>query len=363
MKNNITHNTNIASISPLPSASDLKHEFPLTDKAWDTVNLGRTVIPKILRAEDKRLLVIVGPCSAHNIDDISAYARKLQLLAEELKDKLFFVMRLVCGKPRSRATSQGRTAWQGLMNDPKLDESHDIELGFKLARRMMLDVTSLGIPIATEMLDPVEYQVTDDLLSLVWLGARDSNSQDKKKVASGVSTAVGFKHSTSGGVDTAVYAIEFATHHHVFPAPDDNGRMCKFRTKGNEHGFLIHRGFDDKTNYDGESINESSRKLRELGLIHRIVVDASHGNSRKRHVNQREVIMNVVNQIRKGNLNIAGVMYESFEEDGNQPIPTDLRTLRPGCSITDECDGWERTETTLRMLATEYVKVKWPKIK
>ncbi|MDP3996266.1 MAG: 3-deoxy-7-phosphoheptulonate synthase [bacterium] len=361
MNTEFTHNINIRSISKLPSPGQMKANLPLTEKSWDTVSEGREVIRRIIAGDDKRMLVIVGPCSIHDTREAVRYAEKLAKFKTFLQENnsqmpLFLAMRVNCDKPRSRAQTNGKASWQGLFNDPKMDGSYDMERGFNLARNMMLQITSLGIPIATEMLEAANYQVIDDCISYVWLGARDSGSQDKKKIASGASTPVGFKNGLSGSVDSAIHAIEFARHPHVFAAPDDDGVMCRFATNGNSHGHLIHRGFEDKLNYDSESIRTSSRKLKELGLPERILVDMSHGNSRKDHIKQRGVAESVLEQIEKGERAILGVMYESYLKDGKQEIPTNLHRLRKGVSVTDACDGWERTEETLKILARRFSK-------
>ncbi|PIQ91475.1 MAG: 3-deoxy-7-phosphoheptulonate synthase [Parcubacteria group bacterium CG11_big_fil_rev_8_21_14_0_20_39_22] len=351
-----THNTNINSISPLPSPESLKKGIPLSEISWKTVDQGRKVIPQILSGKDRRLLAIVGPCSIHNIDESKRYAKKLSLLSDELKDVLYIVMRVNCDKPRSRAKTNGRASWQGLFNDPKMNGSYDMELGFRLARELILYVNEMGLPVATEMLEKINYQMIDDLLSYVWIGARNTNSQEQKKVASGASTVVGFKNPTDGLIDVAAHAIEFAKHCHVFAAPTDNGVTSRFSTKGNAYGHLILRGSDNGPNCDKGNIRSAVKKLSELGLISRVIVDCSHGNSHKNHEKQREVIGSLLPQIKEGG-DIAGIMYESFLEDGKQNIPVDLSKLRPGVSVTDGCDGWKRTEKTLREFAEELRKI------
>lgn len=346
-----THNWNIGSIAPLPSPAELKRELPLAEETWEIVYNGRLTIPKILLGEDPRLLVIVGPCSIHNVKETEVYADRLASLREELLDQLFIVMRVCCDKPRSRF------GWTGFFNDPNMDGSGDIAKGWRLGRKLLLDILAKGLPIAAEFLDPDNCQNVDDLLAYNWIGARNVQVQMHRQIASGLSTAVGFKNPNLGGagqtLNTAIDAIDFARHSNVFVASNDNGQRSRFSTQGNIWGHLILRGTDAGPNCDPATIEAAARELFERGLISRIVVDISHGNSQKKYRRQREVIELLFEEMRKGSRHIAGIMYESYLDEGNQPIPIDLSELKPNISVTDGCDSFHDTEVVLRKLHSD----------
>ena len=336
------HNTNIRVISPLPTPVAIKEAFPLTEPAKTTVSKARKRITRILLGEDPRLLTIVGPCSFHNTEEMLRYAKKLTPLAEAISDQIVTVMRFCGDKPRT-----GK-AWTGYLNDPHMNGSCDIAYGWREARKLAICILELGLPLAFEFLDAENFQRIDDTPGYVWLGARDVGGQRQRQIASGISTPVGFKNHNSAGVKIALDGMGVAIKSNVFVSSNDRGVSSRFGTTGNRLCHLIHRGIDGGTNYDAESIYKSAHELMRRGFISRIVVDASHGNSKKDHKNQEGVIKDLINQVVSGNPHIAGFMYESYLQDGNQPIPKDLSELLPGISVTDACDGWETTERVLR---------------
>ncbi len=341
MKNGL-HNVNIWNISPLPTPEEIKRAYPLDDAAQKTVLTARQEIARILLGEDHRILAVTGPCSVSNTGEVLRYAEQLAPLALELKDRIVIVMRFCCDKPRT-----GKD-WPGFWNDPRLDGSCDIASGWKEGRKLAVDILKLGLPIACEILDAENFQRVDDTPSYGWLGARDVGSQRIRKIASAISTPVGFKNHATGGVKVALDAMEVALGSNVFVASNDRGISSRFYTKGNRFCHLIHRGTDAGPNYDAASIASSVQELTHRGFNTKVVVDASHGNSRKDHRNQAGVIADVVGQILDGNTNIAGFMYESYLRAGKQPIPLDLSDLKPDISVTDGCDDLPTTEKVFR---------------
>lgn len=339
---NNLHNANIRVISQLPTPMEIKSLHPLTEVAKATVSTAREEIEKILLNEDPRLLVVVGPCSIHDMEQVLRYAKKLAPLAVELRDQLLIVMRFCGDKPRT-----GR-AWTGFWNDPDMNGSCNIAKGWTEGRRTAIEILDRGLPLGCEFLDAENFQRIDDIPSYVWLGARDVGSQRQRQIASGISAPVGFKNHNVAGIKVALDAMSVAIGSNVFVASNDHGRASRFVTTGNHLCHLIHRGTDAGPNYDAVSITNSVHELTHRGLLSRIVVDVSHGNSRKDHRNQAEVIANVVDQVVSGSQSIAGLMYESYLEEGNQSIPQDLSDLSPNVSVTDACDEWEKTEEVLR---------------
>ncbi len=341
MKNRL-HNINIRTISPLPTPTEMKLAYPLTDAAYTIVAAARKEIAKIILGNDPRLLIVVGPCSIHHSGETLEYARRLAVLAEELKDQLLLVMRFCGDKPRT-----GK-AWTGFWNDPYMNGSCDIAYGWSESRKLAIKILDLGLPLGCEFLDAENFQRLDDIPSYVWLGARDVGSQRQRQVASGISTPVGFKNHNVGGVNIALEAMGVALRANVFVASDDDGRSSRFETKGNALCHLIHRGTEKGPNYDEASIAYSVEKLKSRDFIPRLVIDSSHANSNKDHRKQAIVIHDVIGQVISGIDVIAGLMYESYLENGNQPFPKNRSELLPGISVTDGCDGWERTEKVLR---------------
>lgn len=323
---------------------ELKAEFPLDGEALATVTAGHRAVKGILDRKDKRLIVVVGPCSIHNPEEALDYARRLKALADELSDELLILMRVYFEKPR---TSVG---WEGLIYDPYLDGSHRIDQGLRIGRKLMLDIARIGLPIAIEALDLISPQYLQDLVSWTAIGARTTESPTHRKLASGISSAIGFKNNVDGDLMVAINAIRSASAPHSFISVTGEGQVAVFRTEGNPHCHVILRG-GKEPNYDAESVAACERELEKAGHVSNIMVDCSHGNSRKQPQRQLEVLDAIAEHLENGNQSIIGLMLESNLEEGNQPIPDDLSEIRPGVSITDACLGWETTESALRKFA------------
>ncbi|HYT61582.1 MAG TPA: 3-deoxy-7-phosphoheptulonate synthase [Haliangiales bacterium] len=337
-----TQNLHVKEIVRLLPPRALKDEFPMTERANQTVVEGREVVKRILRREDPRLLVVVGPCSIHDLDGALEYARKLNCLREQLAGQFSIVMRVYFEKPRTTI------GWKGLINDPHLDGSYDIETGLKKARRLLLQITGMGLPAATEFLDPIVPQYLADLVSWAAIGARTTESQTHREMASGLSMPVGFKNATDGSLQIAVDAMTSARTPHSFLGIDQDGVTSIIRTTGNPHGHVVLRGGRLEANYDPESIASAIVTLQKAGLPPVLMVDCSHANSGKQHARQEEVWKSVLHQRAAGNTALIGLMVESYLEEGSQPIPKRLEDLRHCVSITDACIGWETTERMLR---------------
>ena len=338
------HNLHITGHELLPTPDELKQEFHLEGAALKTVREGHRSVKGILDRNDSRLIVVVGPCSIHNPEEAMEYARLLKPLADELADDLLILMRVYFEKPR---TSVG---WEGLIYDPYLDGSHRIDQGLRIGRRLMLDIAELGLPIAIEALDLISPQYLQDLVSWTAIGARTTESPTHRKLASGISSAIGFKNNVDGDVMVAINAIRSASANHSFISVTGEGQVAVFRTEGNPHCHVILRG-GKSPNYEAEHVSQCEEVLRKAGHIENIMIDCSHGNSRKDPARQVDVLNSVAEQIQQGNHSIIGVMLESNLEEGNQPIPEDLEEIRPGVSITDACIGWQSTEEILRNFA------------
>lgn len=338
----------VASTQPLLPPHDLKGELPASPPVLETVLRGRRNISRILDRDDDRLLVIVGPCCIHDLKSAIEYAQRLQPLHDQLADRLCIAMRVYFEKPRTAV------GWKGLLNDPHLDGSDDIGAGLRLARQLSIRINEMGIPVATEFLDPIAPQYLADLVSWVAVGARTTESQTHREMASGLSMPVGFKNSTSGDIQVAINAMRSAQHTHSFLGIDQCGRTSILRTQGNPAGHLVMRGGEGGPNYQAHHLEHAARLLGEAGFaLPAILVDCSHGNSGKRHHLQLGVMRAVLEQRRGGNADIIGVMIESHLNAGNQTIPDDLAQLRYGISVIDECVGWETTERMLREAAGE----------
>lgn len=337
-----TENLNIVAIDRMPSPATIKAETPVSEAAARTVVSGRKILQDILDRKDPRLFVVIGPCSIHDTEAGLDYARRLKAVADAISDTIVVVMRVYFEKPR---TSVG---WKGLINDPRLDGSFRIEEGMAKARRFLMDVNELGLPAATEALDPISPQYYGDLIAWTAIGARTAESQTHREMASGLSTPVGFKNATDGDLAVATNAILSASHPHSFLGINDKGVTSILRTRGNRHGHVVLRGGGGRPNYDTVSISLAEQALAQAGLAPNLVVDCSHANSWKKPELQPLVMKDVVHQIREGNRSIVGVMVESFIEAGNQPMTEDPAALRYGCSITDGCIDWSDTETMLR---------------
>jgi 3-deoxy-7-phosphoheptulonate synthase len=339
-------NVNITSFDPMPSPEELHARLPLTDLAGSAVMQGREALRNILERKDRRLFVVVGPCSIHDPVAGLDYARRLKALQEEVKDTLLLVMRVYFEKPRTT------TGWKGYINDPDMDDSFHVDHGMELARRFLLDVCELGLPTGTEALDPISPQYLGDLIAWTAIGARTTESQTHREMSSGLSTPVGFKNGTDGDIGIAINAILSASHPHSFLGINGQGRVAIVRTSGNRHGHVVLRGGGDRPNYDTVSVAMAEQALAKAKLPANIVIDCSHANSYKKPELQPLVMTDVVNQIRLGNQSLVGVMIESNLVAGNQSIPKDLAQLKYGCSVTDACVGWETTEKMIRDAAT-----------
>ncbi len=340
----LLENLNIQSQEPLITPLELKREIPITDRAGETVARGREAVQAILDGTDKRIFVVVGPCSIHDLDAAKDYAQRLKALADEVSDTLLIIMRVYFEKPRTT------TGWKGLINDPYLNDSFKIQEGLHIGRRLLMDISELGLPTATEALDPISPQYLQDLITWSAIGARTTESQTHREMASGLSTAVGFKNGTDGGLTVAINAIQSAANPHRFLGINSEGRVAIITTKGNPYSHVVLRGGDGKPNYDSVSVALCEKELEKAGITPRIMVDCSHANSNKNHELQPLVLDNIGNQIMEGNTSICGVMVESHINAGNQKIPANLRDLKYGVSITDACIDWETTEKALRAL-------------
>ena len=337
-----TQDLNVVEIVRLSPPRALKDDLPITDPSERTVLEGRDAVRRILQGEDSRLLVVVGPCSIHDTTSALEYATRLARLRDELGDKLEIVMRVYFEKPRTTV------GWKGLINDPHLDSSYDIETGLRRARQLLLDITALGLPAGTEFLDSIVPQYIADLVSWAAIGARTTESQTHREMASGLSMPVGFKNATDGSLQIALDALQAAQAGHSFLGVDQDGFTSVVRTRGNKLGHVVLRGGRAQTNYDASSIADAVAALEKAGQDAALMVDCSHANSHKKHAEQEEVARSVVAQRAQGNTALIGLMIESFLHEGNQSVPENLAELKYGVSITDACVSWDTTERMLR---------------
>ncbi|QDU72904.1 Phospho-2-dehydro-3-deoxyheptonate aldolase, Tyr-sensitive [Mucisphaera calidilacus] len=336
-----TQNVHVQSITPLTAPRDLEQALPLSDASRRTVIQSRNTIKAILSGEDPRLLVVIGPCSIHDPDAALEYAERLLACRAAYTDRMVIVMRTYFEKPRTTV------GWKGLINDPLLDGSFQMSEGLRIARKLLLDITAMGLPTATEFLDPFTPQYLDDMVSWAAIGARTTESQTHRQMASGLSMPVGYKNATDGNLQVAIDAMKSAKAPHHFLGVDEDGRCCVVATTGNRWGHVILRGGSGKTNYDPENVAEASQKLKAAGLPAGIMVDCSHANSGKKHEQQQVVWNSILQQRRQNDCPITGVMIESNLEPGRQDIPGDLTQLKRGVSVTDECIGWDMTAEML----------------
>lgn len=345
MSQSSIHNVNVASQQALTAPAALRASVPVDESIFSFVRESREVVSNILDRKDHRLMVVVGPCSIHDRDAAIDYAAKLKTLSDELKDTLYIIMRVYFEKPR---TTMG---WKGLINDPSLDDSFDIEAGLKLGRTLLRDLLAMGLPTATEALDPITPQYLHDLICWSAIGARTTESQTHREMASGLSSAVGFKNGTDGSLDVAINALKSVQHPHRFLGINSEGVVSIFETRGNPYGHVVLRGGSNGPNYDSVNISKCESELAKASLPSNIMVDCSHANSSKDHNVQPLVALDISNQILKGNKSIVGVMLESHLNEGRQDIPADLSDLQYGVSVTDACMDWGTTENSLRELA------------
>ncbi|MDX1682781.1 MAG: 3-deoxy-7-phosphoheptulonate synthase [Phycisphaeraceae bacterium] len=336
-----TQDLHVDSMTLLTSPDALKAELPMSDEIERTVVESREQIIRILTGEDDRMLVVMGPCSIHDIEAASEYAHRLNELRQKVEDTFYIAMRVYFEKPRTTV------GWKGLINDPHLDGTFDMGEGLRQARKLLLEVAGLGLPTATEVLDPITPQYIDDALSWAAIGARTTESQTHRQMASGLSMPVGYKNSTTGDFDVALNAMHSARNPHAFLGIDGDGRTCLVRTTGNPWGHLILRGGQGKPNYDPENVDTAVQALKDAGLPTGLMVDCSHANSGKKHERQEVVFNSIIDQRSAGNQNLNGMMIESNLNPGNQKLTDNPAELEYGVSITDACIGWEKTESLL----------------
>lgn len=337
---NKVNNVNIESEKILITPRELKETLPLPPSSAAFVSRSRQQIEAILGSKDPRKIAIVGPCSIHDIESAKEYALKLKKLAKEVENEIYLVMRVYFEKPRTTV------GWKGLINDPNLNNSFEVEKGLKIARKLLLWLAENEIPVATEMLDPISPQYLSELISWTAIGARTSESQTHREMASGLSMPIGFKNGTSGSSGAALNAMKAAASGHSFMGINNAGQVTLLNTTGNRHGHVILRG-GSKPNYYPQDIAEYEEKLNSNHLPNNIMVDCSHGNSNKDPSRQPEVLENVIEQIVDGNQSIIGFMLESHLNAGNQKIKDNLSQLEYGVSITDACIDWQTTEDAL----------------
>jgi 3-deoxy-7-phosphoheptulonate synthase len=338
-------NLNVLGQEILCTPDKLKAELPVSEAIRSTVREARHTVRSILDGTDHRLLVVVGPCSIHDPKAALEYARRLASLADEVSDSLYIVMRTYFEKPRTTV------GWKGLINDPHLNDTFRIEEGLRLARRLLLDIAALGLPLSTEALDPITPQYLQDLISWSAIGARTTESQTHREMASGLSSVVGFKNGTDGGLDVAINALQSVSKPHRFLGINQTGQVAVIHTRGNRAAHIVLRGGNQGPNYDANSVAACERAMRSAGLTPNIMVDCSHANSDKDHTRQPLVARDVARQIRAGNQSLMGLMLESNLHAGSQKLTPG--TLRYGVSVTDACIDWESTVALLRELSSE----------
>lgn len=337
-------NVNVLSSDLLATPEDVKRRLPLTQRAANTVFRFRQIVRAILDRQDRRLFVVVGPCSIHDVVAAREYAGRLKELAARVESTIVPIMRVYFEKPRTTV------GWKGLINDPDMDDSFQIEKGILLARELLLYIAELGLPAGTEALDPIMPQYLSELITWTAIGARTTESQTHREMASGLSSPVGFKNGTDGGLATSINALQSVRRPHHFLGITQQGQSAVFRTRGNAHAHLVLRGGGGRSNYDAVSIAVAERELESAGLPPNIVVDCSHGNSNKDPSMQPLVAESLATQIQGGNASIVGLMLESHLRAGSQAIPKDLATLEYGVSITDPCIDWNTTERLMLKL-------------
>ena len=340
-----TENLNIASNDALITPEQLKAELPLDTVVLESVKCARETVFSILDRQDPRLFVVVGPCSIHDTDAAIDYAKRLKILTEKVKDVLFIVMRVYFEKPR---TSIG---WKGLINDPHLDDSFKIEEGLREGRKLLMKIVEMGLPTSSEALDPISPQYLQDLIAWSAIGARTTESQTHREMSSGLSSAVGFKNGTDGGLMVAINAMQSVSSPHRFLGINNEGQVSVVTTKGNAYAHVVLRGGNNGPNFDTVHVAQCEKALKEGGVSNNIMIDCSHANSNKDPEVQPLVMKDITHQILEGNKSIIGMMLESNINSGNQVIPNDLSKLKYGVSVTDACMGWDTTEHALLEMA------------
>ncbi len=334
-------NINVASQELLITPAQLKCDIPLSEKAKETIQKGRDTVSSILDRKDKRLFLVVGPCSIHDVDAAKDYALKLKKLSDKVQDTLYLVMRVYFEKPRTTV------GWKGLINDPHLNDSFELEDGLHIGRKLLLDIAEIGLPTATEALDPISPQYLQDTISWSAIGARTTESQTHREMSSGLSVAIGFKNGTDGGLGVAINALGSVAHPHSFLGINREGQVSVVRTKGNPYAHVVLRGGGGKPNYDSVNVALCEQALEKANLAKNIMIDCSHANSNKDPALQPLVMQDATNQIIDGNKSIIGLMVESNLNWGSQSIPENLQDLQYGVSVTDACIDWETTEKAI----------------
>jgi 3-deoxy-7-phosphoheptulonate synthase len=336
-----TNNLKITGITPIIAPADLRQVFPLSEKDRAVVSKSRERIKDIIQRRDRRLMVVVGPCSIHDTEAAVEYAERLATLSRRVENQLLLIMRVYFEKPRTTV------GWKGLINDPDMNGTHLISKGLGIARGLLSRITALEVPVANEMLDPITPEYVADMISWGAIGARTTESQTHRELASGLSFPIGFKNGTDGNLQIAMDAMKAAMHPHSFLGINREGRTSIIQTSGNPDVHIVLRGGSRKVNYQPTDIAKTEENLKKNGLLPTIMVDCSHGNSNKDFLKQPEVLECVVDQLLGGNRSISGVMIESNLEAGNQKIPADPGDLKYGVSITDACINWATTEKIL----------------
>ena len=340
MQKDTIENIHISSEKVLVTPIELKQEMPLSNKGQAYISHARETISNIIHGKDSRLLVVTGPCSIHDIESAKEYALKLKKLHDELKEDMYLVMRIYFEKPRTTV------GWKGLLNDPNMDGSFDVESGLRQGRELLLWLAELELPVATEALDPISPQYLSELFSWAAIGARTTESQTHREMASGLSMPVGFKNGTDGKLNVAINALESAAHPHRFMGINPQGQVALMQTQGNPDGHIILRG-GKSPNYQQQDIAQIEQQIIGDGLTPKLVVDCSHGNSSKDHTRQPLVANDIFEQITAGNNSIMGIMLESHIHEGNQSSSLPKEQLRYGVSVTDACINWQDTEQLL----------------
>jgi len=337
---------NIDDYQVVVTPTELKKELPLPESVRELVANSRQTVQDILDGKDDRLFAVVGPCSIHDTELALEYGKRLKALANEVSGQIFIIMRVYFEKPRTTV------GWKGLINDPHLNGSFEIEDGLRKARKLLIDLSEIGLPLATEALDPISPQYLQDTITWTAIGARTTESQTHREMSSGLSSPVGFKNGTDGSLDVAVNAMKSVVSGHAFLGINPQGQVAITKTKGNQYGHVVLRGGGGKPNYDSVSIALCEQALEKAKLPKNIVVDCSHANSNKDHNVQPLVLDDIAHQIKDGNRSICGVMIESNINEGNQSIPDDLSQLKYGVSVTDACISWESTVKSLNKMAS-----------
>lgn len=341
------NDVNVESQEILITPEQLKKALPQTPELRDLIAQSRRTVRDILDKKDHRLFMVIGPCSIHDVDAALDYARRLKALSDKINDTIFIIMRVYFEKPRTTI------GWKGLINDPNLNNTFEIEKGLQIGRKLLIDIGNIGLPTATEALDPISPQYLQDMISWSAIGARTTESQTHREMASGLSCPVGFKNGTDGNLTVAINALESVSNPHSFLGINKQGQVAIIRTKGNAYGHIVLRGGSNGPNFDATSIKACEEALSKAKLSNNLVVDCSHANSFKDPGKQPDVVQNVIDQIKAGNKSIVGFMIESNIGWGNQAINEDKSKLKYGVSVTDACIDWQTTEDTLLHLANE----------